>query len=109
MKSEERKFQAIKQLKQLVIENLGDTNLNNDWLAAQLQISRRTLYRLVREHMEQSPNQYIRSIRLAKAYELLASGQYATVKEVVAKVGFKKTVYFSRLFMVEFGIKPSDV
>lgn len=109
MQSEERALQSLKQFNQLVIENLSDNDLTNDWLAAQLQISRRTLYRLVRKHTEQSPNQYIRSIRLAKAYELLKSGEYATVKEVVAKVGFKKTVYFSRLFMTEFGINPSDV
>lgn len=109
MQFEEREIQLMERFQQLVIENLPDNNLTNYWLAAQLKISKRSLYRLVRKHTEQSPNEYTRSARLAKAYELLASGEFTTVKEVVGKVGFIKTAYFSRIFMAEFGVKPSDI
>ena len=109
MNQEEKELFLLKEFKQLVAANMSDNNLANEWIAAQLQISSRSLYRIVRKHSGQSPNQYIRGIRLAKAYELLSLGGVITVKEVVSKVGFIKTVYFSRIFKAEFGVKPSDI
>lgn len=109
LNQQEQEFLWLQSLQSLVIENLADTNLTNEHLAKQLQISNRTLYRIVRRHTGQSPNQYVRDIRLEKAYELLSSREYTTVKEVVAMIGFKKTAYFSRLFKDKYGINPSYI
>lgn len=109
MNQKNKEQQWLKEFNRLVEENMSVNNLDNEWLASQLQISSRSLYRIVQKHTEQSPNQYIRSVRLRKAYELLASEDIITVKEVVAKVGFIKVAYFSKIFMAEFGIKPSDI
>lgn len=109
LNQQKQEFLWLKKFRLLVVENLADTDLTNEHLADQLQISNRTLYRIVRKHTGQSPNQYIRNIRLEKAYGLLSSKEYTTVKEVVALIGFKKTAYFSRLFKEKYGINPSDI
>lgn len=90
----------------LVMKHLSDTKLTNAFLASQLSISERKLYRLLRQSTGQSPNHYIRHIRLAKAHEFLGSGDYKTVKAVATKVGFKKVDYFSQLFKLAFGYTP---
>ena len=96
-------------LEQLVLDNLENNNLTNDWLAKELSVSTRNLYRLLQQLTGQSPNHYIRNIRLAKAYEVLQSKKYATIKEVAASVGFRKTAYFRSLFKEKFECSPSGV
>ncbi len=99
----------LKRVNQLILDNLFDSQLTNSFLAEELSISERQLYRMVKELTGLSPNIYIRQIRLEEAYQLLQSGKYYTVKEVVAKVGFQKADYFTRLFKSEFGLTPSEV
>ena len=50
----------------------------------------------------------IRSMRLAKAKELL-SGKTMNVNEVAFAIGFDDPKYFSRVFNEEFGISPSKI
>lgn len=99
----------LEKLNQLILDNLSNTVLTNTWLAKQLLISERSFYRNIVERTEQTPNHYIRSIRLQKAKELLQSGAFETIKEVSSQVGFKKSIYFSRLFKEEFGVYPVDI
>ena len=53
-----------------------------------------------------TPPQFIRSIRLQKAFELLKTTDL-TVSEVAYDVGFSDPNYFSRTFLEEFGTRPS--
>lgn len=93
----------------IVFENLSDYNLTNVKIAAQLFISERKLYRIIYKLTGQSPNLYIRKIKMEQAMNLLLSGKYIKVKEVSIQVGFQKTEYFARLFKQEFGISPSAI
>lgn len=99
----------ITRINQLILENLSDFYWTNTTLAAELSISERQLYRIVKELTGMSPNLYIRQIRLKAAYKFLQSGRYLTVKEVAAAVGFQKADYFTRLFKSEFGLTPMEV
>lgn len=50
----------------------------------------------------------LNEIRMAKAYELLASGRYL-VKQAAIEVGIPDPFYFNRLFKKRFGIAPKNV
>ena len=54
------------------------------------------------------PLQYIPSLRLKRAEELLRSGYY-TVAEAAYATGFSDPKYFSRFFKKEKGIAPSEI
>ncbi len=99
----------LEQFDDLVIQNLSNPDLTNEQLAARLSISPRKLYRTLQKLTGQSPNHYIRRLRLQKARELLESSYSITVKEVVEQVGFKKRDYFSQLFKAEFGVTPLNI
>ncbi|MBB6637118.1 response regulator [Cohnella thailandensis] len=50
----------------------------------------------------------LNEIRMARAYELLASGKYL-IKQAAIEVGIPDPFYFNRLFKKRFGIAPKNV
>lgn len=55
-----------------------------------------------------SPHAYLTKKRLARAHELLRSGEL-TVTETCFEVGFSSPAHFSRLFQRHFGVPPVQV
>lgn len=51
---------------------------------------------------------YLNGIRMQRAYELLAGGNYL-VKQAASEVGIHDPFYFNRLFRKHFGISPKEV
>lgn len=94
---------------ELLQQNLEKPMLTNAFLANNLGISERKLYRKVKALTGQTPNLYIREKRLNKAHDLLSSGKFLTVKEVVPRVGFIKVKYFYTIFKAHFGYPPGYV
>lgn len=88
---------------------MSNPSITNADIAQQLQISNRSLYRKIKQLTGLSPNLYFRHVRLHKAHELLQTGHYDTVKEVIAKVGFIKINYFYQLFKQKYGYAPGEV
>ena len=66
------------------------------------------LYRKLKALTGKSTAIYIRSIRLAQAYELLRQTDM-TVSEIAYEVGFKNTAYFSRCFSEQYGKSPKYI
>jgi len=99
----------LEQLNDLINLNLANDALSNEFLAKSLSMSVSSFYRRVNRLTKQTPNLYIRKIRLEKAYVLIKEGKKETIKEVVSIVGFRKYNYFSSLFKEHFGILPSEL
>lgn len=92
----------------IIEKNISDTNLAGNLLCSELGLSSSTLYRKVKELTDLSPNEFIRTIRLKKAVQLLKSKRN-NVSEVSDIVGFNDPYYFSRCFKKQFGFPPSDL
>jgi len=56
-----------------------------------------------------TPNEFIREIRLQKAYQLLEERRYFTVAEVRYATGFENASYFTKVFSKRFGQRPGDI
>ena len=87
-------------------EHLSDEEFGISELAAELGMSRSQLYRKFAALTDKSVNQFIRSLRLDKARELLRTTDL-NVAEVAYDTGFKNPSHFSRAYSLEFGIPPS--
>lgn len=96
------------QLETTILDNIGSYALCVPWLAAELAISERQIFRKMEKFTGLTPNKYIRSLRLFKAKELLEAYTFSTVNEVASAVGFKDPHYFSNLYKKEFGKKPKE-
>lgn len=77
-------------------------------LTALCGISDEYLRTLFRSYVGQTPLEYLHTLRLSCAYELLIHGR-ATVAQAAAESGFDNVDYFSRLFKRRYGISPSRV
>lgn len=94
-------------LKSAVLNNLHDPSLSPGTLGQYLFLSPSKLYRKMKASIDQTPNDFIRQIRLNKAMELLES-EDLTIAEVAYEVGFNDPNYFTRIFTKVYGCTPSS-
>jgi signal transduction histidine kinase/DNA-binding response OmpR family regulator/ligand-binding sensor domain-containing protein len=86
--------------------NIDNASYSVEQLSKDLFMDRTGLYRKLSAIVGQTPSEFIRSVRLKRAAQLLVEG--LPVAEVASKVGFGTTSYFTKCFQDEFGIKPSQ-
>lgn len=96
----------LQKARQVVLEHLEDSSFNVRIFCRVMALSQPQLHRKLTALTNQNATHFIRSIRLAKAKELLQKGDM-NVSEVAFAVGFDDPKYFSRIFTREFGISPS--
>jgi AraC-like DNA-binding protein len=96
------------QLENTILDNLDSYALCVPWLADELAVSERQIFRKIEKFTGLTPNKYIRNLKLNKAKELLEAYTYSTVNQVSNAVGMKDPYYFSNLYKKEFGKKPKE-
>lgn len=99
-------LQWLLQLERIVLDHLEDSMLSVSWLAQEMMVSERQLFRKIDKYTGLTPNNYIRQLRLWKAKQLLDDYACSSVSEVAYRVGIKDPYYFSKLFAKEFGSMP---
>lgn len=77
-------------------------------LAARVNMSTATFHRVFKELTDQSPMQYVKSIRLMNARALIASGG-TTVNSAAHEVGYESVSQFSREFKRAYGVPPKQL
>ena len=70
-------------------------------------MSRSTLYSKLLELTGQTPVEFIRSVKLDKAAQLLEKSEL-TIAEVAYSVGFSTPNYFAKSFKAKFNMLPSE-
>ena len=90
----------------LLDDHLDDPLLNVDWLADELAMSRKTLYRKLHSLLQLNPHELIRQYRLRKAADLLRAGHSASQTAYLA--GFKTPSHFAMVFKEFYQKSPSE-
>ena len=78
-----------------------------DQFAIDLAVSRPLLFTKLKALTGQTPNNFIKSMRLKRAAQLLKS-QKLGIAETAYHVGFRDVKYFSKCFKEQFIMSPSD-
>lgn len=92
----------------LIIErSFNDEDFNVNILASEVGMSTPILYKKIKALTDMTVNNFIKSVRLKRAGQLLLQQKY-TVYEVAYMVGFNDSKYFSKEFTKQFGRTPSD-
>lgn len=94
-------------LVKIIEENIADNFLQVDDIAEKMNVSRSMLYRKINHLTNQSPTEFVRTVRLNRAKKLLTQTSY-NVTEISEKVGFSDARYFSQCFKKQFGISPKQ-
>ena len=97
----------LEKIMECIRKNLTNSDLNIDMISDEVGISRVHLHRKMKELTGQTPHDFIRSIRLKKAAQLLAE-KGMNVTEVMYACGFANSASFSTIFRKYYGMSPRD-
>ncbi len=89
-----------------VEDNIASPEFSVEDLSRALGISRAHFYKKILALTGKSPLEFIRTIRLQQAAQLLEKSQL-TVAEVAYRVGFNNPKYFARYFKEQYDVLPS--
>lgn len=91
----------------VVEKNIGNTDFSVEAFSAEMGMSRMLLYKKLMTLTGKSPVEFIRTMRLKRAAQLLVKSQL-NVSEIAFQVGFNDAKYFSQCFKKEFNVLPSE-
>lgn len=89
----------------IVISRMADTDFDIDQLCREMAMSRTLFYGKIKTLTAQTPQDFIRNIRLQRAASLLNDGK--KILDVCAICGFANSKHFSTVFKKRFGVSPS--
>ena len=97
----------LEKVMKIINENIADPDLNVEFLASGVGMSRVHMHRKLKELTNQSARDFIRSIRLKQASELLAT-QKTGISELAYALGFTNLSHFSNSFREFYGMSPKE-
>jgi AraC-like DNA-binding protein len=92
---------------EMINQHIDDAALNVEMIGQEVGISRAHLHRKMKEMVGLSPSDFVRTIRLRKACEILRSTDN-DVTQVAYSVGFTSQTHFSTAFKKFTGMSPSE-
>ncbi|MCK5149125.1 response regulator [bacterium] len=91
---------------EIIEDHIKDPDLSIEWFSREMNFSRSQLHRKFQALTGQSASEFIRSVRLKRAVQLL-DRKAGTVSEIAFETGFSSPAYFGACFKEQFGYPPS--
>lgn len=95
----------VKQLLQVLDNNMDKEDLGTAFIAEQMNISPRQYYRKFKEISSLSSTDFIKNYRIEKAAGLLLETDWP-IQEVISAVGIQSRSYFYKEFASRYGVTP---
>lgn len=99
--------QLIQKCLEYIEKNMDHPEYGVEELSRDLGMVRMSLYRKLQSITGNTPTDFIRSIRLKRAAQLLQGSQLPIV-EIANRVGFSSSSYFAKCFKEMFGVLPKQ-
>jgi len=103
--SQDEKF--LNRAMEVIDENLGDCDFEVTLLAGEMGMSRMQLFRKLKALTNQTPSEFIRTVRLKRAAHLMEKN-FGNIAEITYEVGFNNLSYFAKCFKELYGMLPSE-
>ncbi|MBS7562792.1 response regulator [Mucilaginibacter sp. Bleaf8] len=97
----------LEKLGSIICNNMQNTELDAEYIANLMNMSKPTLYRKIKAISDLSLNELINITRLKAAAKLLEAGEHK-VYEVAALVGYSSQSHLGRNFLKQFGTTPTE-
>ena len=99
-------IKLLNKVKEVVEIHLSNPDLDVSLFAREVGMSKSILYEKLKSLTGKTINEFISSIRLKKAAELILAGEL-NLSEISMEVGYLDPNYFSKSFKKHFGVAPS--
>lgn len=97
----------IKCALKVIEEHLIDADFKIDEFASEMNLSKTVLHRKFKVMVGQTPNQFIKTVRLRKSVDMLRNTDL-TIAEIAYLTGFKQSHYFIKCFREAFNDTPNN-
>lgn len=97
----------ISQVNDSIFKNMDNSEYTVDTLCAEIGMSRTSFYNKLKALTGESPQDYVRNIRLNHAVSLLKKGEN-NISEIAYMTGFRDAKYFREVFKKYYGVAPSQ-
>ena len=104
--AQEKNEQFLLSVTRIINEHLNDVDMDANFIAAEMGMSRSTLYNKLKDTMDISLNSYIQKCRIDCACKLLVQTSMSVI-EISERTGFKHPRNFSTLFKNTVGVTPT--
>jgi len=98
----------VEKAMQCVSQHITDTEYDREAFASDMMMSSSTLYNKLRTLTGQGIIEFINSIRLKEACNIIKRQPDIQINDIAMKVGFNTPKYFSKCFKKEFGMSPKE-
>lgn len=95
----------IDRMLKIINDNISNTEISTKFIADEMGVSIRNLYRRLEGILNQTPTNIIKEYRLAKAEQLLTSTKLS-IDEIIYKAGFVNRGTFFKCFAAKYGCTP---
>jgi signal transduction histidine kinase/DNA-binding response OmpR family regulator len=97
----------LKQVVNCIENHISDPDLDISKLCKETGFSHSSLYRKIKSLTGQTTKEFIRTVRLRRAEQLLKTKKF-TVSEIMDQTGFTNHSYFSKCFRKVYKLSPKD-
>ena len=105
--SNQKSIPIIEPAIKFIHDNYHLSELTNETLAKECNISEVYLRKLFMTHLSTSPKQYILALRVGKAKQMLTEGA-DKIWAIAEKCGFESSSHFCRTFKEQLGMTPNE-
>lgn len=91
----------------VIEKNIRNTHFDQNILAGEMAMSESTFYRKIKKSTQKTPGEFIKSIRLKRAAQLLKESNL-TVSEILEEVGYMDIKHFRNNFKLAYNQTPSQ-
>jgi signal transduction histidine kinase/ligand-binding sensor domain-containing protein/DNA-binding response OmpR family regulator len=91
----------------VVEKHMGNSDFSVEALETEMSMSKMQLYRKLKALTDQSPSEFVRTLRLKRAASLIAQ-RSGNISEIAYEVGFNNLSYFAKCFKEMYGVPPSE-
>jgi signal transduction histidine kinase/ligand-binding sensor domain-containing protein/DNA-binding response OmpR family regulator len=103
----EKDVDFLNKIRQIIEENLDNSDFNIDAIASSLNLSRSAFFKKLKSITGLAPVDLVKDIRLNKAVELMRKTDMS-ISEIAFAVGFKDAGYFGKCFKKKYQLSPRD-
>jgi DNA-binding response OmpR family regulator len=103
----EKDKEFMTRLLQVINSQLVNAGFDIEYLCQEMGMSRTKLYQKIKSISQQSIGDFIRTIRLKKAVQIMTH-EDVTLTEVMYRIGIQTQSYFTKAFKKEFGKTPTQ-
>lgn len=97
----------LKQVNQIIDDNLDNPDFEIEVIAQQLGMSRSAFFKRLKSLTSQSPSEFIKEYKLSHAVEMLKNSDMS-ISDIAYQSGFSDVGYFGKCFRKKYGKSPRD-